>query len=364
MKKNIDYGEAVGVVAAQSIGEPGTQMTMRTFHYAGVAEHVPLGLPRLIELVDAKRVPKKVFMDVLVSKALAKDYEAVKTVAKNIECIKLYDIAKIQESFENKCINLVLDKDELEFIGVSGQDVKKVVEELGQKLEYDGRKGVITVYNKEETKGRVFRDLRKLTNRLKALKIKGISGLSKAVVVKDGNDYFVRVSGINLPEVLKLENIDLTKVYTNSVIDIEKILGIEAARNALIREIKQVLDLQGLTVDIRHIIVIADAVSSDGVIKSVGRHGLSGEKASILARAAFEVTVKHLIDASVAAKSDHLQGVAENIIVGQPIPLGTGMVKLRMKWFEVPEEKATEGEPSLFTKKRTLRKRKSISEDH
>ena len=118
MKKNIDYGEAVGVVAAQSIGEPGTQMTMRTFHYAGVAEHVPLGLPRLIELVDAKRVPKKVFMDVFVSKALAKDYEAVKTVAKNIECTKLYDIAKIQESFENKCINLVLEKDELEFVKI------------------------------------------------------------------------------------------------------------------------------------------------------------------------------------------------------------------------------------------------------
>ena len=339
LKREIDYGEAVGVVAAQSIGEPGTQMTMRTFHYAGVAEHVPLGLPRLIELVDAKRVPKKGFMDIYVSKEQAKDYEAVKNIAQGMENTRLSDVAEVVEDFSEKCINIVLDKSELEYASLTPQDIKKSLEEFCSKLEYDGRRGVLVAYNKEEKKGKVLQDLRKLSNKLRDVRVKGIAGLSKAVVLKEGNEYFVRVSGINLAEVLKLPGVDSRRVYTNSVIEVEKIFGIEAARNTLLHEIKQVLELQGLSVDIRHIVLIADALTTDGVVKSVGRHGLSGEKASILARAAFEVTVKHLIDASVAAKSDLLQGVTENIIVGQPIPLGTGMVKLRMKWLEVDEKK-------------------------
>ena len=89
--------------------------------------------------------------------------------------------------------------------------------------------------------------------------------------------------------------------------------------------------MQRLDVDIRHIMLLADAMCMDGIVKPVGRHGLSGEKASILARAAFEETIKHLINASIKGEEDKLVGVTENIIIGQPIPMGTGTVRLSMK---------------------------------
>ncbi|VVC71773.1 DNA-directed RNA polymerase subunit A'' [uncultured archaeon] len=89
--------------------------------------------------------------------------------------------------------------------------------------------------------------------------------------------------------------------------------------------------MQKLDVDRRHLNVLADAMCMEGVIKSVGRHGLSGEKASILARAAFEETIKHLINAAIKGEEDKLVGVTENIIVGQYIPVGTGIVKLSMQ---------------------------------
>ena len=88
-----------------------------------------------------------------------------------------------------------------------------------------------------------------------------------------------------------------------------------------------------LDVDSRHLLLVADVMTSEGEVRAIGRHGVSGTKHSILARAAFEVTVNHLLQAGIIGERDNLTGVAENIIVGQPIALGTGSVEL----FYIPE---------------------------
>jgi len=106
------------------------------------------------------------------------------------------------------------------------------------------------------------------------------------------------------------------------------VLGIEAARNAILEEASSTLKEQGLSVDLRHLMLVADVMTNTGVVRAIGRHGISGEKSSVLARAAFEITTTHLLNAGVVGELDPLQGVAENIIVGQPITLGTGAVKL------------------------------------
>jgi len=106
---------------------------------------------------------------------------------------------------------------------------------------------------------------------------------------------------------------------------------VEAARNAIINEAVKTLEEQGLDVDIRHIMLVADMMTTLGTVKQVGRHGVSGEKASVLARASFEITTKHLLDACIHGESDKLDGIIENIIAGQPIPLGTGSVELTMR---------------------------------
>jgi len=77
--------------------------------------------------------------------------------------------------------------------------------------------------------------------------------------------------------------------------------------------------------------LVADMMTSTGSIRQIGRHGISGEKASVLARASFEITTQHLFDACIHGEADRLSGIIENVIAGQPIPLGTGMVELQMK---------------------------------
>ncbi|MEM4634201.1 MAG: hypothetical protein QW275_03540 [Candidatus Anstonellaceae archaeon] len=326
-KTQIDVGEAVGIVAAQSIGEPGTQMTMRTFHYAGVAEQVPTGLPRLIELVDARKEPKKPIMDIYLKGEAATSYERAKEVAKAIECTTLDKVAYVEEHFEEKKIIITLEKSEMEAEGVDEGSIHKKIKGLsGSHVEI--KEDVIIVKPSSSS----LRNIRRMTNRLRQLHLKGVEKISRTIVVKgkDGK-YFIRTAGSNLAAIMKNPNVDAQRVYTNDVQEICRVLGVEAARNALVREIKQVLDMQNLNVDIRHCMLLADAMTIDGSIKSIGRHGLSGEKAGVLARAAFEETVKHLINAAVKGEEDRLIGVTENIIVGQTVPVGTGLVKLKIK---------------------------------
>ncbi|MFH1471034.1 MAG: DNA-directed RNA polymerase subunit A'' [Candidatus Micrarchaeota archaeon] len=324
-KNIVDSGEAVGIVAAQSIGEPGTQMTMRTFHYAGVAEQVPLGLPRLIELVDARRTPKKPMMDIHLTSECAGSEKKAQELAEDLEEVDLKKISKITEDFASKSVTVELDESLIKEKGLTvGEVVKKIKAGTTGTVETDHNK--ITIKYKI-----VLRSIRRLTNKLRDLHIKGVKNIKRAVVITGKRGRFIRTGGTNLSDVLAYKGVDSRHTYTNDVKEVEKVFGIEAARNAIIREIQEVMDSQNLRVDIRHIMLLADAMTMDGSIKSVGRHGLSGQKAGILARAAFEETIKHLIAAAIKADEDKLLGVTENIIIGQTIPVGTGIVKLVVK---------------------------------
>ncbi|MFH1285950.1 MAG: DNA-directed RNA polymerase subunit A'' [Candidatus Micrarchaeota archaeon] len=327
-KKIIDAitpGEAVGVVAAQSIGEPGTQMTMRTFHYAGVAEHVPMGLPRLIEIVDARRTPKKALMELHLDEKNAFDEKKARKIAESIESVLLSKVGDIGENFEEKHIIIQLDLKRLKEEALELEDVRKKVR-TNSAGEVESRENKIIIKVKDGS----LRAIRRISTKLKDLHLKGIKGISRSVITKEKNgEYIIRTGGSNLAEVMKWEGIDSTRCYTNDIREIEKVLGVEAGRASIVNEVRQVMKLQGLDVDDRHIMLLADSMTMDGHVKSVGRHGLSGEKAGILARAAFEETLKHLISAAIRADEDKLVGVAENIIIGQTIPVGTGLVKMR-----------------------------------
>jgi DNA-directed RNA polymerase subunit A" len=173
-----------------------------------------------------------------------------------------------------------------------------------------------------------YRELLQLAKNIHNITLKGIEGIKRVVIRKDGEEYTLYTEGSQLKEVLQIEGVDVTRTYTNNIGEIYDVFGIEAARNAIITEATNTLSEQGLTVDIRHIMLVSDIMCSDGEVKQIGRHGISGEKASVFARAAFEVTVNHLLDAGMRGDRDELNGVTENIIVGQPIKLGTGDVHL------------------------------------
>ncbi len=325
----IAYGEPVGVIAAQSIGEPGTQMTLRTFHYAGVASLAQLGFTRLVEIVDARKTPKSPVMEVFLKPEHSQDREKVKAIAASIEEITLEKVASVKEDFEKKAVSVIIDDKAMRDYGIKEDDVLKKINAVAP-FEKEGGKYVV------KPKSDTLRNIRKITTKINTITLKGISGISRAIIIdkKHANgktEYMIATEGSNLKEVFKVPEVDESRTSTNDLKEIEAVLGIEAARNSIIAEIVKVLKEQGIKVDLRHMMLIADAMTEKGSVKSIGRHGLAGEKASVIARAAFEETAKHLVNASVRGEEDKLTGIAENIIIGQIIPCGTGNVKLEMQ---------------------------------
>lgn len=319
--------EAVGVVSAQSIGEPGTQMTMRTFHYAGVAEiNVTLGLPRLIEIVDARKLPSTPMMTIALEADYATDRDKARVLAWEIEATHIDNLADITTDLAN--MQLIIDLNEKTLLQrslTSDEIADKIREKMDVVVTVSGNiaNQIILTPNAPS-----YRELLQLAKNIHTITLKGIEGIKRVVIRKDGEEYTLYTEGSQLKDVLQIEGVDVTRTYTNNIEEIYDVFGIEAARNAIITEANNTLGEQGLTVDVRHIMLVSDIMCCDGEVKQIGRHGISGEKASVFARAAFEVTVNHLLDAGMRGDLDELNGVTENIIVGQPIKLGTGDVHL------------------------------------
>ncbi|MBQ7404884.1 MAG: DNA-directed RNA polymerase subunit A'', partial [Candidatus Methanomethylophilaceae archaeon] len=322
----MDQNESAGVMAAHSLGEPGTQMNMRTFHYAGVANiNVTQGLPRLIEIVDARRIPSTPSMDIPLKGIAAEDENVARIVASNIEITTLLDIASIETDITNMRLVVRPDVRKMESKGIKTSDIveklNKVKAVRGMVEESDFE---IVATSDEPS----YKKLQVMYDAIKNAKIKGIDGINRAVLSKTEGSWKIITEGSNLKEVLKVEGVDADHVMTNSILEVADVLGIEAARNSIIREAMGTLGEAGLDVDIRHIMLVADLMTNDGYVKAIGRHGVSGKKSSVLARAAFEITAAHLLHAAMVGEVDHLEGVTENIIVGQPVTLGTGAVNI------------------------------------
>jgi DNA-directed RNA polymerase subunit A' len=321
----VEPGEAVGIVAAQSMGEPGTQMTLRTFHYAGVREqNVTLGLPRLIEIVDARRTPSTPIMAIYLDKEHRKSKEKATEIARNIICTNMEDIIDTEPYIdpEQEAVVIKLNPTLMEERAVTA-------EELSEKLHIPNytakvNNGLLIIKPNKPT------DLKKLLDKISDQYVKGAPGIRRVLVTEEEGEWVIRTDGSNLPRILDVYGVDPTRTTTNHVHEIAKTLGVEAARNALIREAMGVLEEQGLDVDIRHVMLVADIMTSTGDVRQIGRHGISGEKSSVLARAAFEITVPNIVEAAIRGESDPLKGVTENVIVGQSIPIGTGLVDLYM----------------------------------
>ena len=322
----VDPNESVGIVAAQSIGEPGTQMTMRTFHYAGVAEmNVTLGLPRLIEIVDARRIPSTPIMEIHLEDSAQDDLDKVREVASNIERTNLIDIADVETDINNMEVVVKLEKKKMERKSITPEEVlKKLNRAKGVKGMAEMRENNIVIKCDEPS----YKKLQKISEDTKLSPIKGVEGIQRAVIRKVQGHYIVYTEGSNLQKVLEIPHVDKRRTTTNSIMEIYEVLGVEAARNAIIYEASRTLEEQGLTVDIRHIMLVSDLMTNDGDVKAIGRHGISGRKSSVLARAAFEITSTHLLRAGITGEVDSLEGVVENIIVGQPVTVGTGAVNL------------------------------------
>ena len=333
-RAHVEAGEAVGTVAAQSVGEPGTQMTMRTFHYAGVTElNVTLGLPRLIEIVDARKEIATPTMDIYFDEERRNDEEFVRTLANQIGKSTINDvISDFNLNYGTMEVEAVLDNKKIEEKRLDREEINDAIEKAFKKAVINGDEIIIPSSKDSKSDSKfVIRELRLLADKVRDLQISGIKGIGKVIIRRD-EEWIIHTEGSNLKEILDMDGIDPVRTTTNNIHEIGEVLGIEAARQSIINEAQNTLSEQGLSVDVRHIMLVADIMTSEGVVKSIGRHGISGEKSSVLARAAFEETGKHLLRASIRGEVDDLTGIIENIIIGQPIPLGTGSVGVKMDY--------------------------------
>ena len=333
-RARVEAGEAVGTVAAQSVGEPGTQMTMRTFHYAGVTElNVTLGLPRLIEIVDARKEIATPTMDIYFDEERRDDEEFVRTLANKIGKSTINDIlSDFNLDYGTMEVKAILDSKKIEEKRLNREEINAAIEKTFKKAVINNDEIIIPSGKTDKPDSKFeIRELRLLADKVRDLQISGIKGIGKVIIRRD-EEWIIHTEGSNLKEILDMEGIDHVRTTTNNIHEIGEVLGIEAARQSIINEAQNTLSEQGLSVDVRHIMLVADIMTSEGVVKSIGRHGISGEKSSVLARAAFEETGKHLLRASIRGEVDDLTGIIENIIIGQPIPLGTGSVGVKMDY--------------------------------
>jgi len=320
LNKRIAPGEAIGIITAQSFGEPSTQMALNVFHFAGVQEmQITQGLPRLIEIFDARKKPSTPTMEIYLDKNF-NDEKNAKIIAEKIKEVKLKDlISEIKTNFSDKKIELILDLPSVRQAHISANTIIKRLNEKGFKSREKSGSIIINAQTMD------FKEIYKLKERIKDIIISGVKDIEQVLIVKRGANYIILTSGSNLKEILEIKGVNKEKTITNDLYEIAEILGIEAARQAIVNEIKKVIGLQGLDIDKRHLKLIADAMCKDGEIRGVTRMGIIAKKSSILARASFETPIKHFVNATVRGNKDELSSVIENIILNQPVPVGTGL---------------------------------------
>ena len=324
----VETSEPVGTVAAQSIGEPGTQMTLRTFHYAGVEEFsVTQGLPRLIEIVDARRFPSTPQMSVYLEKPYSETEEKAIDVHNRIEQIRIEQIIHdIDLDFVNWNIVINLIPEICEKKGIEIDEIPEILKRYKKKgtIKREGNSIIIDPGIED------LQSLQKLREKILKKVVKGIRGVKRGLLTPsdDGEEWIIKTEGTNMQSVIQIEGVDVTRTVSNHIHEIEKLYGIEAARQMIILESQKVLEQQGLDVDLRHLLILADLMCYSGSIQSIGRHGISGSKSSVFARAAFEVTVNQLLDAGLYGEEERLLGIPENVIVGQISPIGSGRVNV------------------------------------
>ncbi len=326
----IQPGEAVGLVGAQSVGEPGTQMTLNTFHFAGVSEmNVTMGLPRIIEVLDASKSISTPMMEVYLQKPYSQGKD-IKNIAKNIKETILEEVVdEISVDISKLSIEVIPNSERMDVLNLTIQKISKLVNEntKGFSVKTGSDKITVTPRGKNDGLNEVF----KMKEKLKTLYISGIKGIKQVLPVKRGDEFVIVTSGTNLKEIIKFDYVDPYRTFTNDLHETKNVLGIEAARQTVINELTNIMDVQGLDVDVRHILLIADMMCATGSLMGITRYGVVSRKSSVLARASFETPIKHVITASLMGDTDPLRSVIENVMINQPVPLGTGLTKLVAK---------------------------------
>lgn len=355
-KAHVEPGHAVGAVGAQSIGEPGTQMTLKTFHFAGVAGmSITQGVPRIKEIINASRLISTPVISCPLQNS--RQIEVAHLVRARIEKTYIEDILRFIDdewSPSRAFITLHINMETVEgmHLGITLQDIadsivkQKKLKVLATDIDIFEQDASIEITVKPPDPDAAARraprskaaiaeataDLMVKVGQLKrvlpSVPISGYPEATRAIIQTDIDKkdkkemYTVLVEGYGLRECMNTEGVVGTKTRTNSVLECRDILGIEAARTTIAAEITSVMG--DMNIDPRHMDLLADVMTYKGEILGITRFGLAKMRDSVLQLASFEKTADHLFDAAAGLKADRIEGVSEKIIMGQTMTVGTG----------------------------------------
>jgi DNA-directed RNA polymerase subunit A" len=284
-----------------------------------------MGLPRLIEIFDARKKPSSPKMEIYLKKEFNNEKDA-RIFAEKIKEVTLMEMAsEINLDFTSKNIEIKIDKRGLKQSHIT-------ISKIAERLKEDGYK----VREKEETiilnvSESGFKEIYKIKEKLKKLIITGVKGIKQILIIKRDKDYVIMTLGTNLKKIIEIKEVNKERTISNDLHEVAAILGVEAGRQLIINEITEVLNTQGLNIDIKHLKLVSDAMTNTGDIKGVTRMGIIAQKSSILARATFETPGRQFVNATIKGSEDKLISVIENIMLNQPIPVGTGLPGLLVK---------------------------------
>ncbi|KAG0233948.1 DNA-directed RNA polymerase II subunit rpb1 [Actinomortierella wolfii] len=381
----VNPGEMVGTVAAQSIGEPATQMTLNTFHYAGVSsKNVTLGVPRLKEIINVATNIKTPSLTVYLSPECARNIERAKQVQVALEYTNLKKVTQATEiHYDPDPANTLIEEDQdfvtayyaleddpamhnvspwllrIELNRSMMLDKKLNMTDVANKISEDFQRDLMCIHSDDNAEKLIIRCriineeqqdkeldvqeeedvfLKKIENSLlTSISLRGIKNISRVYMVEkdrifiksDGTfgkqkEWYLETSGSNLKAVMCEMDVDASRTYSNNCGEVMTVLGIEAARQALLKELRGVIEFDGSYVNYRHLALLCDVMTHRGHLMAITRHGINRAETGALMRCSFEETVEILMEAAAVGELDDCRGVAENIMLGQLAPLGTG----------------------------------------
>ncbi|KAJ7836355.1 DNA-directed RNA polymerase II, subunit 1 [Mycena olivaceomarginata] len=388
-------GEMCGTLAAQSIGEPATQMTLNTFHYAGVSsKNVTLGVPRLKEIINVATNIKTPSLNVYLNPDISGESARAQLVAHELEYTSLRTVTSAVEIWYDPDPSSTLIEEDVgfvnDFFAIPDEDVesklhlqspwllrlelnrKQVVGKLSMtyvagRIAESFKGDLFVIWSEDNSDKLIIRCrvlgggdkdddgmgpteedvfLRQLENTmLNSVSLRGVKGIRKVyllqhdrtVVEDDGSvntrkkeEWVLETDGVNLKTVMCIDGVDFKRTYSNNCVEVFNVLGIEAARAAILKELRNVIEFDGSYVNYRHLALLCDLMTHRGTLMAITRHGINRADTGALMRCSFEETVEILMEAAAVGEKDDCHGVAENVMFGQMAPMGTGAFEVAL----------------------------------
>nr|UXY86912.1 RNA polymerase III largest subunit [Cryptomonas paramecium] len=335
-----DPGSPVGAEAGQSIGEPSTQLTLQTFHSAGISDtNITLGTCRINEILNASKTINFPTTKIQLTTSIKKHILGIKRLLKGFSLKNICEIIKITlKTNKIKCdIKLNLN----EFLVVSKlielNEIKKKIKDFQIKSKFVIKKIKnklkIFFYNScftyKFTPFKLMELINFCKNHLIDLPINKSFRFDKRLVSQHKKNPEIILKGSDLVNLPNFSFINQKTIYSNHIFDTVKMLGIEAARSVIIMELEIIFEAYGIKINKKHLSLLSDLMTFQGEVLGITRYGLSKIKSNTLVLASFEKTVENLFTSAMTISKDQVCGVSENIILGKEIPVGTGLVSLR-----------------------------------